>query len=134
MDNINIWNKQNLIDWVKSQPNFVKVDLAAVDTPGGLFSFPVPWDCLVGRVVLDVTNPSAGACTADVGVAAGATTSADDKIDGQTLAATGLLSTAGTNGKTYVKATADKFVTGSVSTGASAGLVGSAYVELIGLQ
>jgi hypothetical protein len=110
-----------------------KVALAAVDTAGGVFAWANPEGVpiIITRVVLDVTTQSTGACTVDVGVAANGTTLNDGLIDGVSVAAAGLvdnLDNAGTNGRARQKVTAGQFVTGSVASGASAGLVGSAYV------
>lgn len=112
----------------------VKVPLAAVDTAGGLFAWqnPYPFDVLVGPVMLNVTTATSGACTADVGyTATNATTLADNLIDGASLTPAGVLNSeknAGTNGTSYRLCASGKWITGSVASGASAGLVGSAYI------
>ena len=113
-----------------------KTVLAAVDTAGGLFSWQNPEgkSIFVTRVLLDVKTPSSGACTADVGTTAtSGTTLSDNLIDGASLATAAKLldnlGDAGTNGKTKQKLAAGKWVTGSVASGASAGLVGDAYIE-----
>lgn len=113
-----------------------KVALAAVDTAGGVLAWanPETGAIIVTRVILDITTQSSGACTVDVGVAANGTTLSDILIDGVSVAAAGLvdnLGNAGTNGKTRQKATAGQFVTGSVASGASAGMVGSAYIHYL---
>lgn len=114
-----------------------RVALAAVDTAGGLFAWANPENAaiLVERVILDVTTQSTGACTVDVGVAANGTTSADNLIDGRSVAsAAGVydnLGDAGTNGKTRQKASSSQYVTGSVASGASAGIVGYAYIHYV---
>ena len=89
---------------------------------------------LVGRVVLDVTTPSSGACTLDVGTTAtSATTLSDNLIDGLSVATAAQvadnLGNAGTNGKTRQKLATGKWVTGSVASGASAGIAGYAYIH-----
>lgn len=116
----------------------VKVPLAAVDTAGGVFAWQAPANTavIVTRVELDVTTESTGACTIDVGTTAtSAVTSSDNLIDGISVAtAAGLysnLKNAGTNGKADQKLAAAKWVTGSVATGASAGIVGFAYIHYI---
>jgi hypothetical protein len=112
-------------------PKTAKVALAAVDTAGGVFAWTPGANVIVSRVVLDVTTASSGACTIDVGVAANATTLNDTLIDGLSLAATGIFDNVenqGTNGIAARKVTSTQSVTGSVASGASAGLVGSAYI------
>lgn len=114
-----------------------RVALAAVDTGGGVFAWANPEAASIHilRVVLDVTTATSGACTADVGTTAtNATTSSDNLIDGVSLAAAGLkdnLGDAGTNGKAKQKLATGKWVTGSVASGASAGLVGFAYIHYV---
>lgn len=113
-----------------------RVALAAADTAGGVFAWanPEAGSIIVNRVVLDVTTNSTGACTVDVGTTAtNATTLSDNLIDGVSVAsAAGVkdnLGDAGTNGKTRQKLATGKWVTGSVASGASAGLVGYAYIH-----
>lgn len=112
-----------------------RVALAAADTAGGLFSWvnPESTAIIVTQVLLDVTTQTSGACTADVGMTAtSATTSADNLIDGKSLATAGLfdnIEDQGTNGTSRQKVAAGKWVTGSVASGASAGLVGFAYIH-----
>lgn len=113
-----------------------KVALNAVDTAGGVFSFSAGVAVLVTRVVLDITTASTGACTIDVGVAANATTLNDTLIDGQSLAAIAVLDNIenqGTNGVATRKLGATQFVTGSVASGASAGVAGFAYIYYNGV-
>lgn len=117
----------------------VKVDLAAVDTGGGVFSWvnPESVSILVTRVTLDVTTQSTSACTVDIGTtAANGTTPSDNLIDGRSVATVGvydnmLAATQGTNGKTAQKLDSGDWVTGSKATGASAGLAGHAYIYYI---
>jgi hypothetical protein len=112
-----------------------KVALAAVDTAGGVFAWENPASAaiIVHSVILDVTTNTTGACTIDVGVAANATTLSDTLLDGQSLAtAAKVLNSAtnpGTNGAMARRATSTQYVTGSVASGASAGLVGNAYIS-----
>ena len=113
-----------------------RVALGAVDTGGGVFSWqnPTGQNVIVGRVVLDVTTPSSGACTLDVGTTAtSATTLSDNLIDGLSAATAAQvadnLGNAGTNGKTRQKLATGKWVTGSVASGASAGIAGYAYIH-----
>lgn len=114
-----------------------KVAIAAVDTAGGLFAWanPEAGAVAVTRVLLDVTTQSTGACTADVGTTAtSAATLSDNLIDGASVAAAALLGNlgnAGTNGKTSQRLASGKWVTGSVASGASAGIVGFAYITYV---
>lgn len=106
--------------------------LAAVDTAGGIFSWKNPEgaDILIEHVAVKATHTATAACTVDVGTTAtSATTSSDNLIDGVDVNAdTGTFTndeSAGTNGKSRKRLAADKWVTASKSTGASAGLVGT---------
>lgn len=114
-----------------------KVALAAVDTAGGLFAWANPEGAaiIVTHVMLDVTTFTSGACTVDVGVAADGTTLNDTIIDGASLAtAAGVRDSqkdAGTNGAGPTRVSSTQFVTGSVASGASAALVGSAFIEYL---
>lgn len=114
-----------------------RVALAAVDSGGGVFSWANPEAAavLVTRVILDVTTQTSGACTLDVGMTAtNGTTSADNLIDGLSLATAGLfdnIEDQGTNGTSRQKVATGKWVTGSVASGASSGLVGYAYIHYI---
>lgn len=117
-----------------------RVALAAVDTGGGVFAWqnPEAGSILVERVILDVTTFTSGASTVDVGTTAtSATTLSDNLIDGVSLATAAKqvdnLGDAGTNGKTRQKLATGKWVTGSVASGASAGLVGFAYIHYINI-
>lgn len=119
-------------------PKIAKVTLGAVDTGGGIFAWQNPegTDIIITRVILDVTTKASAACSVDVGTTAtSATTTSDNLIDGLDVnAATGVfdnLSDGGTNGKTKQKLAADKWVTASVASGASAGLAGNAYIEYV---
>lgn len=113
-------------------------DLVAVDTAGGVFALAVPGstdDIIITRVVIDVTTAATGACTLDIGVAANATTSDDKLLDGVDVGtAAGVFNSftdGGVNGETILKATASQYLTASVATGASAGLVGKYHIEYI---
>jgi hypothetical protein len=114
-----------------------RVNLAAVDAAGGVFSWanPEAVPIIVERVIVDVTTQSAAACTVDIGTtAASATTLSDNLIDGASVAAAGLLDNiddTGTNGKAKQKVAVGKWVTGSVASGASSGLVGVAYIHYV---
>lgn len=122
---------------MSEQKGAYRYALAALDTGGGVLSLANPEgaDVIVTRLVLDVTTKSTAACTLDGGIAAAATTVADDLIDGLDVnAATGVfdnIDDQGTNGQSVVKWGSDEFLTISKKTGAAAGLAGYAYVEYI---
>lgn len=128
----------NLVDNADRLPKVAKIALAAVDTGGGVFAWQNDEGAaiMVKRVFLDVTTKTTGACTVDIGTTAtSATTLSDNLIDGLDVnAATGLfdnITDKGTNGKSRQKLADGKWVTGSVASGASAGIVGFAYIEYI---
>ena len=107
-------------------------NLVAVDTAGGVFSWvnSETSEILVEHVAIKTTHVATAACTVDVGTtAASATTLSDNLIDGKDVnAAIGTFSnleSAGTNGKAGQRLAAGKWVTGSVASGASAGIVGT---------
>src|ERR1051326_7948212 len=111
-----------------------RVALNAVDTGGGVFS----WVNLekgaiaVTRIEIDVTTKSTAACTIDVGTTAtSATTSSDNLTDGLDVGtAAGLFNNIddkGTNGKSHQRLAAGAWITASKASGASAGIVGTAY-------
>lgn len=113
-----------------------KKALAAVDSAGGVFSWQNPLtEKVIAALIIDVTTASSGACTLDCGPAANATTLNDTLIDGLSVATAGLYNSAdqkGTNGRLFRKVDEKggtaSFITGSVASGASAGLVGFAYI------
>lgn len=98
-------------------------------TPVGVAN-PEGVDLIVNQAILDVTTVSAGACTVDIGIASGETTTADNLIDGQDVnAAAGAFgSPSGTNGKPAKKWPAGSFLTIDPS-GDSTGLVAKLYVK-----
>lgn len=113
-----------------------------VDTGGGLGSWanPEAGSILVTRCIVDVTTVAAAACLVDAGTTAtNATTLSDNLLDGIDVhTATGqfdslLAANAGTNGKTVQKLATGKWVTFSTQAagGASAGLVGQAYIQYV---
>ena len=116
-------------------PKIVKVALAASDTAGGFFSWanPETASIIVDGVYLNITTQSSAACTVDCGTTAtSATTLSDNLIVGLSGATAGLYSNgddAGTNGKKDQLLASGKWVTGSVASGASAGVVGYAYIK-----
>jgi hypothetical protein len=106
------------------------------DTAGDVLSLANPEgaDLIITRLVIQVTTASTGACTVDAGVAADGTTSADNLIDGLSMAATGVfdnIEDQGTNGKSAKLWGASQYLTISRASGASAGLVGDAYIQYI---
>lgn len=115
--------------------------LAAVDTAGGVFAWQNPEGVaiIVTRLLLDITTATSGACTIDAGAAANATTLSNTLIDGlDANAAAGVFDNTvngGTSGAGGVRVAenggAADWVTGSVASGASAGLVGSFHIEYV---
>jgi len=116
-----------------------RVALANVNTGGGIFSWanPEASAVLIDRVVVDVTTKATAACAIDIGTTAtNGTTSSDNLIDGLDVNnAVGVfdnITDKGTNGKSRQKINSGKWVTASVSGGgASAGLVGFAYIHYV---
>lgn len=115
-----------------------RVALAAVDTGGGVFAWANPESSaiIVERVCIDATTKSTSACTVDIGTTAtSAATSIDNLLDGLDVGtAAGLFNNIdehGTNGKSRQKLASGKWVTASVASGASAGLVGYAYIHYV---
>jgi len=112
--------------------------LSNADTGGGVLSLANPEgvDLIIpsGGLLLDITTAATAACTVDAGIAAAATTVADNLIDGLDVnAATGQfdnIADKGTNGGPY-KWEADKYLTISKKTGAAAGLAGYAYIQYV---
>jgi len=106
------------------------------DTGGGLFAWqPDDTDrvVIVDRVTLDVPTVATAACTVEVGTDSSATGASANLIDGLDVhSASGIfdnLGNGGTNGKTCQKLAAGDYVTGSVASGASAGLVAVVFVQ-----
>jgi len=113
-----------------------KVPLVASDSAGGVFAWQNHHSesVIVTRVVIDLTTKATGAGTLDVGMTAtSAATSADNFIDGLDVnAATGVfdnITDKGTNGKSQGVVPFLKVITFSRASGASAGLVGTAFIE-----
>lgn len=112
--------------------------LAAVDTGGGVFSWknPEAGPILVIHLAVIVTTKATEACSLDCGTTAdSATTSSDTLIDGKDVTtAAGTFTndeSAGANGKPFKRLEAGKWVTGSVASGASAGLKGAYEIYYI---
>lgn len=125
----------NLLDATDRICRVEVVALAAVDTAGGVFAWTPGAAAIIKGLFLDVTTKATSACTVDCGVAANGTTLNDTLIDGLDInAAAGLFSNhknPGTNGLADLRCGATQYVTGSVASGASAGIVGNAYIEYI---
>ena len=129
--------QQLIEDANKFSVKVAQVALKPDDAAAGLFSWPNPLNhpILVKRVTLNVTTAATGACTANVGQAATAVAS-DNLIDGLDVGAAAIMadnnSDPGTNGKDEGQiVAATEFVTGSVATGASAGIEGKVIIEYI---
>jgi hypothetical protein len=114
----------------------IKGDLADADTGGGIMSVENTYgtDLVIERLILKVDTGTTGACTADFGLASGATTSADGLLDGANMASKGGVSSGfvldniddqGTNGESAVIWQSGYFLTGSMASGAAADLVGT---------
>ena len=109
--------------------------LEAGDAAAGIISQENNYgsDLIVLRVEIDLTTAAAGACTADVGIAA-TSVSSDTIMDGIDLGAAvtvfGSIDDQGTNGNSAIKWPDGQYLTASMATGATAGLVGTftAYV------
>ena len=99
------------------------------DTAGGICAVANPFGTSVNILAggqLAITTASTGACTAQFGVAANATTSSASLFAAASMAATGLFTTIGN-----VTWSTTQFITGSTATGASAGLVGTIAVPVL---
>lgn len=111
-----------------------RVALAAVDTAGGVFAWanPTGSTVMITGLAVDVTTVTSGACTIDCGVATDGTTLSDTLIDGASTATTARvidnIKDTGTNGTSMQRCTSSQYVTGSVASGASAAIVGYAYI------
>lgn len=113
-----------------------RVALANVDTGGGVFSWanPEASAIVISRVVIDVTTKATGACTVDIGTtSSSATTSSNNLLTGLDVGtAAGTFDNVedkGASGKARQRLAAGKWVTASKASGASAGLVGFAYIH-----
>lgn len=103
------------------------------DTAGAIGSWlnPQAGAIIVTEVAVDVVTASSAACSVSVGSAASATTLGANLLDTQSVAAIAVLDNVtnkGTNGKTSLKVAAGSYITVSTASGASAGLVGVAYI------
>lgn len=105
---------------------------------GGVLALANPEgeDLYLTDLILDVTTQSTGASTVDAGIAANGTTSADNLIDGKSLATAGAFTNhtdGGSNGKAGQKWGASQYLTISQASGAVAGLEGYAIVKYVKL-
>ena len=115
-----------------------KVALAAADAAAGVLSWQNPESSaiVITCMVLDVTTAATAACTLDVGTDGDGTGSSDVLLDGLDVnAAAGVfdnIADKGTNGKERqrldAKGGTTDYVTASKASGATAGLVGNAYI------
>lgn len=103
---------------------------------GGILALANPEgaDLIITRVILNRTTKSSGAATADIGVAANGTTSADNLLDGVDIGATeGVednITDKGTNGKSRQRWGASQYVT-MTGSASSVGLAGTLSIEYI---
>lgn len=110
---------------------------AGTTTDGGdvlSLANPEGEDLIITLLVLDVVTPATGTPTVDAGVAADATTSSDNLIDGQAVGAAAgsynSIDDAGSNGEGCTRWDSSEYLTVTPSASA-AGLVGYAYVQYI---
>jgi hypothetical protein len=107
--------------------------IANVNTAGGVFAWSPGQQIIVTRAVLHVKTVATAACTLSIGVAANATTLNDTLMEGVDVhTAAGIfdnLANPGTDGLDRVLVGATQYITGSVASGASAGLVGYVYLH-----
>ncbi len=103
--------------------------LTASDAAGGVFSVEndMGTSLVILRVVLQVTTGASGACTIDVGTASDGTTSANTLITGVNVADAGVfdnIADKGASGSSRLKLGPGAFVTASMASGNTAGIVG----------
>lgn len=112
--------------------------LLSGDTAGALFSWVNPWayPILITAFWLEVTTVNTtGACTVDVGIAANATTSDDEIIDGQDVqSATGIFASTLVPIRLDEAGGTQDTITVSKATGATAGLEGRVYFTYVPIQ
>lgn len=90
---------------------------------------------IVKRAVLHVKTASTGACTLDIGIAADATTSSDNLMDGLSTAGVPVgiydnIENQGSNGRSSVYWPSGSYLTASVASGDANGLVADLYVDV----
>jgi hypothetical protein len=115
-----------------------RVALTASDSAGGVFAWANPHEntVLIERVVVHVTTVATAACTLDIGTTAtSAVTSSDTLLDGLDVnSAAGVfdnITDKGSNGKSRQTLASGKWITASKASGATAGLVGYAYIQYV---
>jgi hypothetical protein len=119
---------------VSKQLGAYRAELGDGDAAGGILAVANPEgvDLIVTDLILNVNNVATGACTVDGGIAANATTSSDNLIDGQDVhAAAGVFAEKAGNAKRAVLWGASQYLTISMATGAAADLEGYAYIKYI---
>lgn len=120
-----------------AQKGAYSVTLAKANGNGGLAAIANPEgvDLIITRCVLNVITAAGSAITADIGVAANGSTSADNLLDGvsiNTAVSQDNISQAGTNGKATQKWTTTQYVTATPSADpAASALVGTLLLEYI---
>ena len=103
---------------------------------GGMISIANPYgeEVFIADVFVDVSTPSTGAATADVGVAADGTTTADTLIDGVDIGTAAIeannIDNKGTNGGRLKAWGTTQFITGTASADSS-GLVGTYKITVL---
>lgn len=97
-------------------------DMASVLNPTGEAQ-------IVTYCAINATHESTGAATMDVGIGSSASTSYDNLIDGQSVAAAGVFADLGTNGKRAKLWPAAEYLTASEATGDVAGFTGELLVQ-----
>lgn len=117
---------------------WIKGSLVASDAAAGVLSEENTYstDLIITRFLLFVTTPSTGACVIDVGQKS-TEISGDDLLDGISVAAAGIfdnIADKGTNGSSRRKWGAGEFLTGSMASGATAGLVGTYAIHVIDIN
>jgi len=122
----------------KYVPFAIQGALNANDAAAGIFSEENTYGTAltVLDVIVKIATASTGACTIDIGEAA-TESSSDDLIDGLSIAATGVFSSSmdsGTNGRRMQRWGSGGFVTGSMASGGTAGLVGTYLIIAVDME
>jgi len=123
-------------DMGKTAGFWIRGALTASDSAGGVFSEENTYgtDLVITRVLIALTTGASGACKLDVGIAADGTTLAATLIDEVDLADAGVfdnITNKGSAGASLIKFANGTFCNASVSTGNSAGIVGSYAIHCI---
>ncbi len=119
-------------------PKIAKTAITGAALQAGVLNWanPEAVAIVIKRVWLDVTTPSTGASTINVGTTATTvTTSSDNLIDGVDSGSAAIcadnITNAGTNGKAIQKLAAAKWVTITSASGDTTGMVANLYVEYV---